>query len=174
MYEKELKILDINADRVRSLLLAYGAVQRFDGLIDDMYYDSEDNYLRQNGYSCRIRQITPQEGDISFMLCLKQKIKHKTCKVRHEREYAIDNPLSYHHVLESHGLQHIASKQKYRKSYTIGKVVFDIDRYEGREPLLEIEGSKKSIRRRQERLGLSMHETSKKWAWGLGLVERRW
>lgn len=173
MYEKELKILDIQADRVKWLLVAYWAVQIFDGMIDDMYYDSEDDHLRSRGYSCRIRQITPVEGDISYMLCLKQKIKHKTCKVRHEREYAIDNPLSYHYVLESHGLEHIASKSKRRESYQIGKVVFDIDRYNGREPLLEIEGSKKAIRRRQERLGLAMHETSKKWAWGLGLVERR-
>lgn len=162
MYEKELKILDINADRVRSLLLDYGAVQTFAGMIDDMYYDSESDYLRACGYSCRIRQITPADGEISYMLCLKQKIKHKTCKVRHEREYAIDNPLSYHYVLESHGLEHIASKSKRRESYQIGKVVFDIDRYTGREPLLEIEGSKKAIRRRQERLGLAMHETSKK------------
>ena len=46
MYEKELKILDINADRVRSLLLEYGAVQTFAGMIDDMYYDSEDDHLR--------------------------------------------------------------------------------------------------------------------------------
>lgn len=165
--------MDIQADRVRSLLLEYGAVKVFDGMIDDMYYDSEDDHLRSRGYSCRIRQITPVEGEVSYMLCLKQKIKHKTCKVRHEREYVIDNPLSYHYVLESHGLQHIASKSKRRESYQIGKVIFDIDRYADREPLLEIEGSKKAIRRRQERLGLSLHETSTKWAWGLGLVERR-
>lgn len=84
MIEKELKILNIDPLKLISQLEEFGAHKAFAGKIADQYYDFPEKALRERGYTLRIRTI----NGTTHQLCFKEKIKHKTLKVR--EEYEID------------------------------------------------------------------------------------
>lgn len=184
MLEKEIKILDIDVKNIQLLLLSFWAVKIFEWFIHDIYYDFENVKkwltLDENKRLFRVRQ----KWDI-HLYTIKRKIsKNKDSnpkKIRksdeHERE--ITDVVSFKKVLKKYWLKQIREKKKYRISYTIWDVQFDIDDYYLWDdkniiaPLLEIESnSKKVIYERVSKLWLENH-IIKKW-WSRKLFKYYW
>ena len=158
MKEKELKILDIDPLKVIAQLEALGAEKAFAGVIADQYYDFPGRELKEKGYSIRIRTIDGK----SYQLCFKEKVKHKTLKVRKEYEIDLVNYKHGEYFITGYGLFPTFYKEKMRISYHLDGIKFDMDRYPGLKPMLEIEApKKKQIMKWIAKLGLENHETSK-------------
>jgi adenylate cyclase class IV len=56
MLEKELKILDIDVEKVKITLLDLGARETFDGFIHDIYYDFPGDKMDENKRVFRVRK----------------------------------------------------------------------------------------------------------------------
>jgi adenylate cyclase class IV len=84
MLEKELKILSIDPIMIGTLLLKYGAEQKFDGYIYDIYFDTTNRSLQAHKYSVRLRF-----QNNTCILAFKQKKKHKTIKCMIEKEFIV-------------------------------------------------------------------------------------
>ncbi|PZM86544.1 hypothetical protein DLH72_00550 [Candidatus Gracilibacteria bacterium] len=162
MLEKEIKILDINKEKTIKKLEKLGALKTFEGFIHDVYYDFLDgeNYkLDQNKRLFRVRK----KGDM-HLYTIKRKRKKKDylgekgIKVADEVEYQITDVDSFSSVLEKYGMKKIREKKKYRISYKIGEVEFDIDKYDEIPDLIEIEAkTKKEIKHFIKELGFEKH-----------------
>lgn len=141
MREKELKILNIEPLKLIPQLEALGASKVFAGKISDQYYDFPQNELDERGYSIRIRTINGQ----SYQLCFKEKIKDKKVKIREEYEVDLVSRAQGEYFISGYGLFPTFYKEKLRISYHLDDVKFDIDRYDGMKPMLEIEAPKKKM-----------------------------
>lgn len=158
MKEKELKILDIDPLAIIAQLEALGAEKVFAGCISDQYYDFPGKELKGKGYSLRIRTVDGK----SYQLCFKEKVKHKTLKVRKEYEVDLSSQKHGEYFIQGYGLLPTFYKEKMRISYHLDEVKFDMDRYPGLKPMLEIEAPKKKlIFEWIKKLGLENHKTSK-------------
>lgn len=159
MLEKELKILNIEPLKIIAKLEALGARKVFAGFIADQYYDFPENALKERGYSLRIRTI----DGTTHQLCFKEKIKDKKYKIREEYEIDLVSRAQGEYFIKGFGLFPCFFKEKMRLSYELDEIKFDIDRYDGMKPMLEIEApKKKNIAKWIKKLGLENHKTSKK------------
>ena len=142
MREKELKILDINPLKIIAKLEKLGARKVFAGKIADQYYDFPEKALDQRNMSIRIRTINGQ----TYQLCFKEKVKDKKIKIRDEYEIDLTSRAHGEHFVASYGLFPSFYKEKLRISYHLDEIKFDLDRYDGMKPMMEIEApQKKSI-----------------------------
>lgn len=141
MLEKEIKILEIDVVWVKNKLIELWAVKTFEGFIHDIYYDfpdSDDNKLEANKRMFRIRKRG--EEHIYTIKRKRNKIKKKEqVQAKDEHETKITDIESFSKVLEKYGMSKIREKKKFRISYRLEGVEFDIDNYEGIPDFLEIE-----------------------------------
>jgi len=175
MLEKEIKILDINVEKVIKNLEELWAKKTFEWYIHDIYYDFPDegsaDKMEANKRLFRVRK----KWDI-HMYTIKRKRNKKSdwgekwVKIADEGEREITDVESFTKVLEKYGMKQTREKKKFRISYFLDNCEFDIDDYfygEDRTkipPLLEIEAkTKQEILDFIEKLGLSEHRQEK---WG--------
>lgn len=157
MVEKEIKILDINPEEVQRRLMFLGAVKHFEGHIHDVYYDYEDHDLQGEGRIFRIRK----RGE-EHIYTIKKKGKSPEFKVADEFETLITDVEDFAETLEEYGLSKTREKKKFRISYALWDVEFDIDFYDGIPPLLEIEAhTNEEIKKYTTLLGLTKHKRKK-------------
>ncbi len=162
MLEKEIKILEIDKDKIVTQLLELWAKKTFEGFVHDVYYDFPDNAsknkMEANGRMFRLRQ----KGE-EHIYTIKNKRKEINKKegviAKDEHETPISNIESFAKVLEKYGMQKIREKKKYRTSYTLDGMEFDFDSYENIPEFLEIEGPDgDTIQKWVKKLGLEKYK----------------
>ena len=140
MLEKELKILEINKEKVIEKLISLGAKKTFEGYIHDVYYDfSKDK--GEDSMENMERRFRIRKKWQDHLYTIKKREEHDKLKVAQESEYKITDIEWFQRVLEKYGMKQIREKSKYRISYEIDDFVFEIDEYEWIPAILEIEGS---------------------------------
>lgn len=101
-----------------------GAEKTFDGEIYDMYWDFDDNSLRNSKTTLRIRK----EGS-KPLLTFKKPVSQERAKIREECELEISNYKKMQSILESLGFKPWLVIRKNRVSYKLDDVHFDIDHF---------------------------------------------
>jgi len=149
MLEKEIKILDVDVEQLQKKLEELWAKKTFEGYIHDIYYDFPDedkNKMEANKRLFRVRK----KWDI-HMYTIKRKRNKKSewgekwVKIADEWEREITDVESFTKVLEKYWMKATREKKKYRISYALDGIEFDIDDYFYEDdrnlipPLLEIE-----------------------------------
>jgi adenylate cyclase, class 2 len=138
MNEIEVKILEINQDDVISKLEKLGAEKIFDGWVESRFFDYPDNSLRAENKLLRIRSTS--EG---VVLGYKEKISQEKAKIMDEREVVVGSYEEIKSVLNALGFEETIYDKKYRTSYKINNVRFEIDTLENQKvkipTFLEIE-----------------------------------
>ncbi|MBB1564814.1 CYTH domain-containing protein [Candidatus Gracilibacteria bacterium] len=166
MLEKEIKILDIDQEKTIQILEKLGAKKTFEGYIHDIYYDfeeGENQKMEQNKRLFRVRK----KGDLHLYTIKRKRNKksegaEKGIKIADEAEYEITDVESFSSVLEKYGMRKIREKKKFRISYKLGEVEFDIDKYDEIPTLIEIEAkSKEEIKYFISVLGFDNHTVKK-------------
>lgn len=166
MLEKEIKVLDINEEKTIKMLENLWAVKTFEWFIHDVYYDFIDweiHKMEENKRLFRVRK----KWDLHLYTIKRKRSKkdylwEKGVKVADEFETQITDVESFSSVLEKYWMTKIREKKKYRISYKLDEVEFDIDKYDEIPALLEIEAkTKKEIKHFVSVLGFENHEKKK-------------
>ena len=166
MYEKEIKILWINKNKVVQRLEELGAKKTFEGYVHDVYYDYPKGKIDDEGRSFRVRN---KGGEHIYTIKQKQRGKEESSlRVVVELEHKITDVESFQRVLKKYGLQKSREKKKFRVSYSFWDIHFDIDKYRNIPWLLEIEAVWfLTVKAWLEKLGLQKHERKNFWSRGL-------
>ena len=155
MKEIEVKILNIDKDKIVKQLIALGGIKTFDGQIKARFYSNEQ------GKRLRLRQMkTLHPKSFSYVLNYKDRGNAEGMMVNEEHEVAVSDYIGMVAILESIGFKQYKTSEKTRISYKIDDIVFDIDTYDGIPSLLEVESSSQtSVKRGVSLLGYSMKDT---------------
>ena len=128
MLECEIKLFDIDKDRIEKQLQRIWATCKKSTLIVDIYIKSSDKKLMRSRIRCTSSDT---------LLTCKYKLPTTTTK----QAYELDIPLSYdyqiHEQQRSWIVDHVRVKK--RTTYERGWYLFDIDEYIWLPPILEIE-----------------------------------
>ena len=160
MLEKEIKILDIDKEKVIKRLINLWAEKTYEWLVHDIYYDFlewEKKKMQENDRLFRIRS----KWDVYLYTIKRKRVLEedwweKWVKVADEWENLITNVESFKNVLEKYWMHKVREKKKFRVSFRLWEVEFDLDEYEWIPPLLEIEAkTKKEINKYIKELKLS-------------------
>ena len=155
MKEIEVKILEIDVDKVVSKLVDIGAVKEGESDISASHYDFEDNTLHKSGISLRLRKW----GD-KIEFTSKKKLNSEHDKIREELQVEVNDFDEMDKILKSIGFGEKIDMNKKRISYVLGDIRFEIDTYEGIPTFLEIEAPSEEILEEMVlKLGFSMKDT---------------
>ena len=167
MLEKEVKVLEIDVDKVCKTLEDLWWKRTFDGEIHDVYYDFpwwEKNKMEDNKRMFRVRK--KWEEHIYTIKRKRSKIwKDEWVTAKDEHETEITDVESFSKVLEKYGMKKIREKIKHRISYNVDWTEFDIDKYENIPAVLEIEDTSwENIQDWIKKLWLDSHEQMIGWS----------
>ena len=124
MKEVEVKILEVDRDRIEAVLANRGAKKVFDGNIQTMLFDFKDGSIVKGKDVLRLRK----EGERVELTYKKVKFTKKA-KVAEEYSVRVSNLETTKEILENLDLTVIENILKHRTSYVLDHVRFDIDRY---------------------------------------------
>lgn len=140
MREIEVKILGINRKDIEKKLRSMGAKKVFDGKIDALFFDFDDNAIKKAKNTLRLRK----EGDIA-KLTFKEHISRHKAKIKKEHEVEVSDFESIRTILKSLGLRVWKKATKRRVSYELKGTRFEFDKYIGKyrfiPEFMEIEAS---------------------------------
>lgn len=126
MKELEVKILEINKNKIVETLKGLGAKNVFDGEIQTLFFDFKDGRIikARDVLRLRIEQGTTE---------LTYKKVHVTQTVKSAEEYSVQvsELETMKKILENIGLIVTEILQKHRTSFVLDHARFDIDRYSG-------------------------------------------
>ncbi len=161
MKEIEVKILEIDVNKVRDKLSQMGAEKTYDGEIYTAFLEHPDGKFREKGNTLRIRKIGNR-----VELCLKGAQEQSSFKIREETEVIVSSFEGAIKLFQSLGFRISQETGKRRESYRIGSTKFDIDAYPDIPTFLEIEApTEKEILRAMEKLGYRREEANN-WSYG--------
>jgi adenylate cyclase class 2 len=161
MREIEVKFLEIDSEKIIEKLKSLGAKKSFEGNIEAIYFDTSRKELKKRGVILRLRR----RGDISE-LTLKKWMSAANAKVMEEKESKVEDFQEVRNILHNLGYREIVKRRKYRTTYRLGDISFELDKITDLPHYLEIEApSIERIRYAVNLLGLSM-EDSKPWSEG--------
>lgn len=151
MREIEVKILEVNVEALEKRLFQLGAEKVFDGELDVIFYDFEDNWLEKRDQRLRLRKVG-DETEFTF----KQKVSRKASKIEDEYQVNVSNFEEMRSILEFMGMRQTRRYKKHRISYKIEQTRFEFDTLMlGVPTFLEIEAeTEKDIFLWMEKLGL--------------------
>lgn len=184
MLEKEIKILEINVEKIQKKLEELWAVKTFEWYIHDIYYDFLDEYNNNHKLETKDRLFRVRQKWNVHLYTIKRKIKKKAewaekwFKIAEEWESIITDVKSFKRVLEKYWMKETREKKKHRISYKLDSCEFDIDNYyicedtnypwiceKSIPALLEIEASTtKEINKWIKKLDLEKHQKEKWWS----------
>jgi adenylate cyclase class 2 len=160
MREIEVKFLGIDKEKIVERLKSLGAKKSFEGNIEAIYFDRRKE-LRKKGMVLRLRK-RGNSSEITF----KRRIILADAKAMEEKESHIEDFQEMRNILHSLGYKEIVKRRKYRITYKLKDLSFEIDKIVDIPHYLEIEASSmERIRYAVDLLGLSMKE-SKPWSEG--------
>jgi adenylate cyclase class 2 len=124
MKEIEVKILEIDKQKIEKTLIDLGAEKVFDGHIQTYFLDFKDGTIVKAKNVLRLRK---EKGKTE----LTYKKVHSTQTAKQAEEYSVQvsDLEEMKKILENLGLDETESMEKHRVSYTLQNVRFDIDRY---------------------------------------------
>ena len=125
MEEIEVKILNVNKQKIEEILIQLGAKQTFDDEITTYFFDFENGSIANTKNVLRLRK----EGKQS-VLTFKKILSRQSAKVAEEYRVGVSNLPKMQRILELLGLTVTGSTQKYRTSYELNDTRFDIDTLE--------------------------------------------
>lgn len=134
MNEVEVKVIEVDKEKTVDKLLGLGAEKTFEGSIQTISYDSQDNLLERNDSYIRLRK----KADKVF-LTYKKLITRKGAKIAEELETEVKDFDAVHNILLKLNLKHSESHKKKRTTYRIGNTIFEFDEYENIPVFMEIE-----------------------------------
>lgn len=126
MKEIEVKILNINRQKIEETLKRLGAKKVFDDEVSAFFYDFKDGSVGKSHSVIRLRK----EGALT-MLTFKKVISKQDAKIAEESSVEVSDFFQMQKILENLGLSKTGRSQKHRISYQLEAVHFDIDRYLG-------------------------------------------
>ena len=157
MEEIEVKILDINIEKIVEKLVKLGAKKIFDGPMKSVYLDLRQE-LRNSNKILRIRQ----KGE-KCIITLKIKKEDSEAKVNDEFETEIKDFQRSMLIFENLGFKEFFADFKKRISYQFKNSLVEIDIYDEIPPFLEVESpTKEELKEVVSLLGYSMDQT-KSW-----------
>ena len=124
MIETEVKILEINKEKIENQLTLLKAKKFFEGELLAIYYDFKDKSLSKQRNVLRLRK----EGNHS-KLTLKLFQHHEKASVNKEFEVDVSDFDIMKSLLENMGMENIKRFTKTRISYQLGDVRIEIDKY---------------------------------------------
>lgn len=152
MKEIEVKIFDIDVDKITKQLEDAGAEVIFDGRIDAIQFDFEDFALRKKGSQARIRRI----GEKVEMVTKGPRDGF----TREEIETFVDDFETARLIFNRLGLVEMCRYKKHRKSYELDGIKFEFDTYPNFPTFLEVEAkSEDDVKRGVEMIGCTMEQT---------------
>lgn len=151
MPEIEVKILEIDKDKLISILEEKWAMRIFEWKIEnDFFRNSKKNKIR-------LRKM----GNKNYMT-FKHKIEHDTVMNNMEHELEFNDFETMINILEWIGFERYGKSTKYRISYKLWEIEFDFDKYENIPDFVEVEAKNiEDLKKWVELLGYKMSETSK-------------
>jgi len=141
MREVEVKIIEIDREKVEARLKSLNATKTLDDDVDTIFFDFRDNSISKAKNLLRLRRIG-NKTEITF----KKFVESDTAKVRVEYEITVSDFEAANSIFQSLGLIPTLRMAKHRTSYKMNDgVEVDIDTYTGQHShiptLMEIEGS---------------------------------
>ena len=156
MEEIEVKILDINAETVRNKLCQLGAEKVSDEKIKARLYDYPGKSLDKKDEMVRLRT---KNGTAE--LTFKGGKKPGKFKRREEIETNVGSFDEAEKILKKMGLKVMREYHKRRESYRLGKIKFEIDKYDEIPAFVEIEAPDEcEVKKGVEMLGYTMGDTN--------------
>ena len=163
--EVEVKILNINPEKIRKKLLELGAKKIFHDKMEAKVFDFPDMRLKHNNGYIRLRKA----GDKTEMT-YKGSLPSKEFKKREEIETHIADHDKVMAMLQRIGMKEVKAYKKVRESYKLGNISFDMDFYEepmNLPPMIEVESDEEGVRKGVQLLGYKMEDTCALSAWSL-------
>jgi adenylate cyclase class 2 len=138
MNEVEVKILEVDREKVIDRLLKLGAKKIFDDIMHIVRYDTPDKKLEKEGKLLRLRT----EGKKS-VITVKETVSDEKAKVRNETEIQVPDFEDASKILEKIGFIKTFIMEKRRITYALEDAHFEFDKFlnglEKVPELLEIE-----------------------------------
>jgi adenylate cyclase class 2 len=134
MREVEVRILEVDAPKMRRRLKQIGAKKVFEGKVRTNIFDFSNGLLKKKQQMLRLRTLGKQT-----ILCYKGKNTSKKFKCKEEIEMVVDDFDTAVLLLQRLGFKKMLGYAKHRESYKIGKVAVEIDKYAQIPTLIEIE-----------------------------------
>lgn len=152
--EREVKIIDVDPDTVRTKLRDNGIEKKTEGRIRSQFYDFPDGRIEEQGV-LRLRSY----GDDQF-ITYKEMTSQDNIKEMRELEIDIDDMETTAAMFEALGLEKIRSSSKYREKWTQGEIEYVLDKYDDIPWVLEIEApGTEQLEAAVTDLGYTMDET---------------
>ncbi len=165
MHELETRIIDIDVDNIRKILLENNAQKvKSEDQMKDIYDFEDGRLLAQKGYA-RIRTVNDLllNKTIVFMTT-KKMISQERFKIMEENETIIDDKTMGEGIFKSLGLIKKESIKKYRESYRLFNSLIEIDINDKSFcpfPYLEIEtSSEEELQKIVTILGYTLEDTT--------------
>lgn len=148
--EYEVKILEIDFERIKYRLQSLGAVEVFNGHI------AADFFKNAQGMKLRLRKM-----DGKHVMTYKIAQPNDLIKHNEEIEVSFDNYEGMKVMLLAAGFEHYGHSEKNRLSYEYQAIHFDIDTMTGIPTFLEVEaGNPDDVKRGVELMGYTMEQTN--------------
>ena len=128
MQELETRIIDIDIDKIRTILCDNGAKKvKSEDQIKDIYDFEDGRLLAQKGYA-RIRTVDDKlNNKVVYYMTTKKMLSQDRFKVMEENETVIENKKMGEGIFKSLGLVLKESNKKYRESYKLNDCLIEID-----------------------------------------------
>lgn len=137
MKEIEVKVRNIDKEKIVKKIIGLGAKKVFSGKVVDFRFDTPSRTLSKAGKALRIRQ----KGKYTYLNFKGKKKSIESIIGRDEIGVRVSSFKTMQRILHELGYVKIFDLIKHRTEYRIGDVNFDIDEYIGLDPILEIEGT---------------------------------
>jgi predicted adenylyl cyclase CyaB len=126
MKELEVKILEVNRDRIEEILANLGAKRVFEGEIETLFLDFKDSTIAKAKNVLRLRK-EKNKAELTY----KTVLANQEAKVAEEYTVEVSDLEHMKKILEYLGLSVVENTRKHRISYALERVHIDIDRYTG-------------------------------------------
>jgi len=176
MQELETKIMDIDIENIRNILLSNNAEKvKMEDQINHIYDFEDGRLLSKKGYA-RIRTVDDRlNNKIVYFMTTKKMLSQERFKVMEENETIIENKKMGEGIFKSLGLILKESNKKYRESYKLHDCLIEIDINDKSFcpfPYLEIETtSEEKLEKVVNILGYTLEDTTSKTIYDI-LTER--
>ena len=167
MQELETRIIDIDVDNIRRILLENNAEKvKIEDQINDIYDFEDGRLLSEKGYA-RIRTVNDRINNKTIVfMTTKKMISQERFKVMEENETIIDDKIMGEGIFKSLGLIKKESIKKYRESYKLFNSLIEIDINDKSFcpfPYLEIETtSEEKLEETLKLIGYTLADTTSK------------
>ena len=141
MLEVEIKILDIDVEKLTQQLEEMWAKKTFEWVIHDVYYDFPKGSKLKMEKNKRMFRLRKKWEEHIYTIKRKRKSlwNQQWAAIKDEHETPITNIDSFSKVIEKYGMTKTREKVKHRVSYAFKWGEFDIDTYDEIPAFLEIE-----------------------------------